>query len=44
MIGLLTTKEHRYATIFVDQASKLGYFYMYKTNSALETLEAKNVL
>ena len=41
MVGHLTTKRYKYATVFVDQASKLGYIYLQQTNSALEILEAK---
>ena len=42
MVGHLTTKRCKYATVFVDQASRLGYIYLQKTNIALETLEAKS--
>ena len=41
MTGVLTTNRHMYATIYVDQASKLGYTYLQKTASAEETLEGK---
>ena len=40
-MGRLSTKRYKYATLFVDQVSRLGYIYLQKTNSALETLEAK---
>jgi hypothetical protein len=39
--GALTTKRYRCATIFVDQASRLGYVHLQKTSTAEETLEAK---
>ena len=41
MTGKLTTKRYKYATVFVDQASRLGYVYLQKTASAEETLLAK---
>ena len=41
MTGKLTKKRYTYATIFVDQASKLGYVYFQKTSTVEETLEAK---
>jgi hypothetical protein len=41
MTGNLTTKRYNYATVFVDQYSRLGYVYVQKTQSAEETLEAK---
>ena len=40
MTGRLTTKRYKYATEFVDQASRLGYLYLQKTPN-FETLEAK---
>jgi hypothetical protein len=39
--GNLTTKRYNYATVFVDQCSRLGYVYVQKTQSAEEALEAK---
>ena len=39
--GRSTTKRYKYAIVFVDQASRLGYVYLQKTNTAFETLEAK---
>jgi Reverse transcriptase (RNA-dependent DNA polymerase) len=39
--GILTTKRYKCATVFVDQASRLGYIYPQKTSSAEETIEAK---
>ena len=41
MTGRLTKKRYKYATVFVDQASKLSYVYLQKTASVEETLEAK---
>ena len=40
MTGKLTTKRYKYATVFGDQASKLGYDYLQKTATVEETLEA----
>jgi hypothetical protein len=39
--GNLTTKRYTCTTIFVDQASRLGYIHLQKSNSAAETLEGK---
>ena len=41
MTGILTTKHYKYATVYVDQKSKLGYIYLQKTTSAEETLLGK---
>ena len=41
MVGRLTTKRYKYATVFLDQASRIGYIYLQKTDTALETIEAK---
>jgi len=41
LTGILTTKRYRYATVFVDQASRLSYVYLQKTATAEETIEAK---
>jgi hypothetical protein len=41
MTGKLTKKRYKYATVFVDQGSKLGYVYFQKTSTAKETLKAK---
>ena len=41
MIGFLTTKRYRYATVYVDQFSRLGFIYIQKTASAEETVEGK---
>jgi len=41
MTGFLTSKRYCYATVYVDQYSRLGYVYLQKTASADETLEGK---
>ena len=41
MIGFLTMTRYRYATIYVDQASRLSYVYLQKTATAEETLQGK---
>jgi len=41
MAGFLTKKRYNYATIYVDNASGMGYIYLQKTASADETLEGK---
>ena len=41
MTGFLTNKRYRYATVFVDQATRLGYVYLQKTSTAEETIKAK---
>ena len=41
MTGFLTTKRYKYATVFVDQFSRLGYVHLQKTTSGEETVEAK---
>ena len=41
MTGFLTTKRYKYATVFVDQFSRLGFVYLQKTASAEETIEGK---
>jgi hypothetical protein len=41
MAGFITKKRYQGATIFVDQATGLGYVHVQKTFSAEETLEAK---
>ena len=40
-IGKLTKQRFKYATIFVDQASKLGYVHVHKTTNAEDAIEAK---
>ena len=41
MTGKLTIARYRYATIYVDQATKYGFVYLQKTASAAETLKGK---
>ena len=41
MTGFLTTKRYKYATVYVDQFSRLGFVYLQKTASAEETIEGK---
>ena len=41
MTGRLTTKRYKYATVFVDQYSRMGYVHIQKSPSAEETVEAK---
>ena len=41
MTGRLTTSRYEYATVFVDQFSRLGYVHLQKTPTAEETLEGK---
>ena len=41
MTGFLTTKRYKYATVFVNQFSRLGFVYLQKTASAEETIEGK---
>ena len=43
MTGKLTVRRYKYATIFVDQVSKLGYIYLQTSQDAEETLEGKKV-
>jgi hypothetical protein len=39
--GTLTTKRYNYATVYVDQATRLGYVHLQKGATAEETLEGK---
>jgi hypothetical protein len=39
--GKLTTKRYKYATIFVDQFSRLSYVFLQKTLTSKETVLAK---
>ena len=39
--GFLTKKRYRYATVYVDQASGLGFVYLQKEATVEETLESK---
>ena len=41
MTGILTTSRYKYATVYVDQGSRLGYVYLQKTASAEETIRGK---
>ena len=41
MVGFLMKQYYKYATVFVDQASRMGFVYLQKTCSAEETIEAK---
>lgn len=41
MTGKLTTKRYKYATVFVDQFSRLSYVYFQTTATAEETILAK---
>ena len=41
MVGFLTKQLYKYATVFVDQASRMGFVYLQKTWSAEEPIEAK---
>ena len=41
MTGSLTKKRYKYATIFVDHYSGLGFVYLQQVASAEETLDAK---
>ena len=41
MVGFLTRQRYKYATVFVDQASRMGFVYLQNTCSAEETIEAK---
>ena len=44
MTGFLTTKRYRYATVYVDQFSRLGFIYLQKTASSEETVEGSERL
>ena len=41
MVVFLMKQHYKYATVFVDQASRMGFVYLQKTCSAEETIEAK---
>ena len=41
MVGFLTKQIYKYATVFIDQASRMGFVYLQKTCSAKETIKAK---
>ena len=39
--GRLTTLRYKYATVFVDHHSQLGFVYLQRTANGAETLKAK---
>ena len=41
IVGFLTKQCYKYATVFVSQASRMGFVYLQKTCSAEETIKAK---
>ena len=41
MTGILTLQRYKYATVYVDQASRLGYTYLQKSATAEETIKGK---
>jgi len=41
MASLLTRKRYKYATVYVDQASRLGYLYLQQDSSVETTLKGK---
>ena len=41
MQGILTTEQHKCATVFIDQCSRLSHVHVQNGTSAEETLEAK---
>jgi hypothetical protein len=41
MTGFLTTKRYKYATVYVDQASRLSFVWLQKTATSKETLLGK---
>ena len=41
MTGRLTIKIYKYATVFVDQDSRLDYVHLQKSSNTEETIEAK---
>ena len=41
MCGILTTKRYTCATVYVDQASKLGFAWIQKTTEAKDMVEGK---
>ncbi|KAI2507907.1 hypothetical protein MHU86_6565 [Fragilaria crotonensis] len=44
MTGFLTTKRYKYATVYVDQFSRMGYVYLQKTASAEKLSMARKLL
>ena len=41
MTGFMTKKRYRYATVYVDQATSLGFVFLQKTATVEETLQGK---
>ena len=41
MCGILTTKMYTCATVYFDQASKLGFVWIQKTTASKDTVEGK---
>jgi hypothetical protein len=41
MTGILTKARYKYATVYVDQGSRLGYVYLQTTATAEETIKGK---
>ena len=41
MCGIITTKRYTCATVYVHQASKLGFVWIKKTTAAKDTMEVK---
>ena len=41
MTGILTKKRYKYATVYVDQATRLGYVYLQQSATAEETIKGK---
>ena len=42
MTGFRTNKRYNYATIYVDQATKLDFMHLQKTQTAEETVQDKD--
>ncbi|KAL7562425.1 hypothetical protein ACA910_020567 [Epithemia clementina (nom. ined.)] len=43
MTGFITKQRYQYATVYIDQATSLGFVYLQKTASADETLQGKRI-
>ena len=41
MVSFFTKQRYEYATVFVDQTSRMKFVYLQKTYSAEENIEAK---
>ena len=41
MVGFLTKQRYKYVSVFIDQASQMGFVYLQKTRSAEETIGVK---